>query len=70
MSIDKAGNITVISAPQGSITFTISTTESWGLPAESYVHEVHIRQIAAPRAEHCALHGHVEVTDSTIGIIP
>jgi hypothetical protein len=65
-----AGSITVISAPQGSITFTISVAESFALAAESYVHEVHIRQQVAPRAEHCALHGAVEVGDSTIGIIP
>jgi hypothetical protein len=64
-----AGTLTILSGPQGSIQFIISSIESNALPAATYHHELHLRMPAPGLQQYCAWHDLALVTESTIGVI-
>lgn len=64
-----AGTLTILSGPQGSIQFSITSTESNALPAATYRHELHLRMPAPGLQQYCAWHDLALVTESTIGAI-
>lgn len=64
-----AGTITFIDPAQGSFSFSLTSAETNALAAGAYAHEIHVKGPAPALLQFCALHGKVEVTESSIGTI-
>jgi len=64
-----AGNLTILSGPQGSIQFIITSAESGALASQVYHHELHLKAPAPGSQEYCAWRDRAECHQSMIGVI-